>query len=94
MKSSGSQSNNNIKNANEIGDSQVNLISTNNVPNSSSLFGMDNCEASSKAKFEAIDSKTDGQKVLITKDEDQKSIEIEIDVRTPLLGSNISNSQK
>lgn len=100
MKPSGSPTNSNIKNTNdltiiEIGNSQVNLISSNNVPCSPSLFGMDNCEATLKNEYEAMDSKTNNKEASITKDEDQKSIEIEIDVRTPLLGSNnTSGSEK
>lgn len=99
MKPSGSPTNSNIKNINdltiiEIGNSQVNLIATNNVQCSPSFFGIENGEPSLKTEYETIDSKTNEKEESITKDEDQKCIEIETDVRTPLLGSNNTSSSE
>lgn len=72
---------------NDIGSSQINLISLNNDQSSSILLNKDEIDGPLKSNgVESSDSKS-SQKAIILKDEESKNIEEEVDVRTPLLNS-------
>lgn len=99
-KPSGSMTNSNSKNVNDLkvnenGSLQVNLISLNSVPRSSSLFETETCDATLNEGYGTSDPKSE-KDMSTSKEEDHKSAEIEVDVRTPLLApsSTGDSSQK